>query len=122
MSKFDAVMGRARLVLKEAEEFVDVNMASAPTSSAIVRDVAQSLRDVMSLQFPEIKDLEPIDFGPNDDDRVKDFFEKVFLVEYEYSRGEVCGIEGSTNNANYSASESAKIYRAWLKEQDNGNA
>lgn len=123
MSRFDAVMGRARLVLKEAEEFVDVNMASAPTSSAIVRDVALSLRDVMSLQFPEMQSLEPIDFGPNDDDRVKDFFEKVFLAEYAHSR-DTAGLDydEALNYADEAAKGSADYYRAWLKEQDNGNA
>lgn len=69
---------------------------------------------------PEIRieQLQPIDFGPNDDDRVKDMFEKVFLVEYESNRNVLdFGIDASLNTANYCASEAAKIYRAWLKEQ-----
>lgn len=66
----------------------------------------------------EMYDLEPIQFGPNDDDRVKDMFEKVFLVEYESNRNVLdFGIDASLNTANYCASEAAKIYRAWLKEQ-----
>lgn len=69
---------------------------------------------------PEIRieQLQPIEFGPNDDDRVKDMFEKVFLVEYESNRNVLdLGIDASLNTANYCASEAAKIYRAWLKEQ-----
>lgn len=66
----------------------------------------------------ETHDLEPIQFGPSDDDRMKDMFEKVFLVEYESNRNVLdFGIDASLNTANYCASEAAKIYRAWLKEQ-----
>ena len=68
----------------------------------------------------EMYDLEPIQFGPNDDDRVKDMFEKVFLVEFELSRtgtGTSTHIDNCLNTSNYCASEAAKIYRAWLKEQ-----
>ena len=65
----------------------------------------------------ELHDLEPIQFGPNDDDRVKDMFEKVFIVEYGRQKDRDIGIGGAINGANYCASEVAKIYRKWLKEQ-----
>ncbi len=69
---------------------------------------------------PEIRieQLQPIDFGPNDDDRVKDMFEKVFLVEYAHSRDVArLDYDEALNYADEAAKGSADYYRAWLKEQ-----
>ena len=71
------------------------------------------------VRMPEIKiePLQPIDFGQSDEDRVKDMFEKVFLVEYELSRNGY-GIESSMDMASSTANEAAKLYRRWLKAQE----
>lgn len=65
-----------------------------------------------------IEQLQPIDFGRNDDDRVKDMFEKVFLVEYTHSR-DTAGMDydEALNYSDEAAKGAADYYRAWLKEQ-----
>lgn len=71
--------------------------------------------------MPEIKieQLQPIDFGPNDEDRVKDMFEKVFLLEYGYSRDKDDGTsDDACRYAQNTAIDATDIYRRWLKEQE----
>ncbi len=66
---------------------------------------------------PEIRieQLQPIDFGPNDDDRVKDLYEKVFLLEYENSRKDSRKDSDDANDcADDAASRAAFLYREWL--------
>lgn len=71
--------------------------------------------------MPEIKiePLQPIDFGPNDEDRVKDLFEKVFLFEYEVHRKEYGALpDRAEAEAGRIADVTSRKYRNWLKKQE----
>lgn len=118
MSEFESAMLKSKLILDRADEYLSVNTDSAPTSARLVRDMAIAMRGLRSLQYPEMQQLEPIAFGPNDEDRVKDMFEKVFLLEYGYSRDKDDGDSyDACRHAQNTAIEVTDIYRRWLKEQ-----
>ena len=54
-----------------------------------------------------------------DEDRVKDMYEKVFLLEYGYSRDKDDGTsDDACRYAQNTAIDATDIYRRWLQERD----
>lgn len=117
MSSFDEARDRAKLMAGLGNNFVCVNRKASPMAAELVSDMTDAIWGLLKCELPEIPQLEPIDFGPNDEDRVKDMFGKVFLLDYEYRRT-VSDWQQSLHLARNSASEAATIYRRWLKTQE----
>lgn len=114
---FQEMMSDAQQALLAGREFLRINSHSADSARMTVDILCASLQDLLVFQLPETQQLEPIDFGPNDEDRVKDMFEKVFLAEYECVRKD-SGPTTARGMADIAAIEAARTYRTWLKEQE----
>lgn len=118
---FQEMMSDARLALITGNEFLRLG-GGTDLSRMTVGALCAALQDLLGVQLPEMSEvpqLEPIDFGPNDKDRVKDMFEKVFLLEYGYSRDKDDGTsDDACRYAQNTAIDATDIYRRWLKEQE----
>lgn len=66
--------------------------------------------------MPEIT-IEPLGFGQTDDDRVKEMYKDMFLLEYAHSRkSSELDYDEALSYADEAAKGSADYYRAWLKQ------